>query len=850
MKNTLRSLFALLIVGLLASTGSLQAQIEIEGMGSADDLVNALLNKGIEVTNIELNCPETSYGIFEAEPDVGIGLSQGIVLTSGSIDDIPGPNNEGGISFPSGGGSDPFLDELLEPTGVTSNDACVLQIDLVPCGEILTFNYVFGSDEYNEYACSNFNDIFAFLISGPNPAGGNYENENIALIPGTSLPVAINTVNNGQPGTAGGGAECVLDYADLFVDNEGGSSNIEYDGFTVPLTAIAMVVPDETYTLYLAIADASDSSWDSGVFIEAGSLSAQFIDIVIEPTVQIDGVDNLVEGCINGTINFQTSAPASDDIIINYTLSGSAENGVDYGMPNGDPLGGVVLIPTGANSATVDLTVFTDGIVEGIEDVIISIMDETDCSGVPVSVSLAIQDELSLTACCNSVLTLGESADLTVTGGNGMYTWSPDNGTIDDINSANPTVTPTQTTVYTVTSTIGDCELIGSVTITIGGCESDAGTVTGGGLVCSGSNTTASASGQSLEADDVLTYALHNSPSGNPGDAGFELYELSASGVFNNAGTNGAPYNMPVYISAVVGNDNGQGVPDLTDPCLSVSPPVEVILLAPITLSVAEICDGATGDLSVEIFVEGGAPGYAGQGEYTLSGTSLSSVTAGLGASTTVSLGVITGQTYTFSASDANGCQGSFTSGQVECVKNAVELTTFDGVAEAKANHIFWTTATETDNDYFTLQRSFDGLSFEDISQIDGAGNSEVERDYGYFDYTARDGYNFYRLKSTEFSGITEWSKVIMVNRVNEEAQVSFNVYPIPAQDELIVQLQTGAEAGSQISIVDVSGKYLLNSLTQGDGQMKLNVSSLAPGLYFVVLEGATGKEVLRFIKE
>lgn len=852
MKTLISSFVKSLLICCLGLSLSLSAiaQIEIIGQSTPEELVGALLNMGIEVTNIELNCPDTSYGIFTAESDVGIGLSQGIVLTSGSIDDIPGPNSDQGISFPSGGGSDPFLDELLEDTGVPSMDACVLQIDLVPCGEILSFNYVFASDEYNEFACSNFNDIFAFLISGPDPDGGDYVNENIALIPGTSLPVAINTVNIGVAGGSGGGTDCVLDYAEFYVDNDSGNANIEYDGFTVPLTAFASVVPDSTYTLYLAIADASDSSWDSGVFIEAGSLTAQFIDIVIEPSVEIDGIDNLVEGCIDGLINFETSAPASEDIIIEYTLSGSAENGVDYGMPNGDPLGGIVLIPTGSSSASVELVVYTDGVSEGIEDIIISIQDQTDCDDTPVSVSLSIQDELTLDACCDAVITAGESVDISVTGGSGTYTWSPDDGTIDDATSANPTVTPTQTTTYTVTSSIGDCELVGSVTITIGGCDSDAGTVSGGGVICAGSNVSAVASGQVLDGDDVLVYVLHNSSTSNINDPDFEAYDFNATGVFTNDGD--APTNETIYISSVVGSDDGDGLPDGDDPCLSLSPPVEVVFLDPVMVNVQEICDGGTGELSVEINGSGGLPEYNQSGSYTISGTGLTSATAEFGLNINVGLGEITGQTYSYTASDINGCVGSFTSGPVECVKTAVELSVFNGNVTAKSNYIYWTTSSETDNDFFTLQRSFDGLVFEDIATIDGAGNSISAINYSYNDFEIREGYHYYRLKATEFSGISSWSDVILLKREVQEAATIFDIYPVPAIDELIVQLDDATISG-QINVFDLSGKYLLGQdvdLTEGVNQVKLNISELSPGLYMLTWETSNGIEVQRFVKE
>ncbi len=105
-----------------------------------------------------------------------------------------------------------------------------------------------------------FNDVFAFLISGPGITG----TKNIALIPGTTIPVAINNLNSASQNT-------------YFNDNGdgvfAGGSLVQYDGYTVKLKAVADVMPCNTYHLKWAIADVFDDLYDSGVFIEAGSIS-------------------------------------------------------------------------------------------------------------------------------------------------------------------------------------------------------------------------------------------------------------------------------------------------------------------------------------------------------------------------------------------------------------------------------------------------------------------------------------------------------------------------------------------------------------------------------------------------
>jgi len=118
------------------------------------------------------------------------------------------------------------------------------------------FNYTFGSEEYNEYVNSQYNDVFGFFLDG------TALTNNIALIPSTSTPVSINNVNSGSNSA-------------YYRNNEQSqlSSGLQYDGFTSVLTASATGLLAGQHTLYIAIADVADRGWDSGVFIQANSFS-------------------------------------------------------------------------------------------------------------------------------------------------------------------------------------------------------------------------------------------------------------------------------------------------------------------------------------------------------------------------------------------------------------------------------------------------------------------------------------------------------------------------------------------------------------------------------------------------
>ena len=316
----------------LLSSGALNAQLNVAPSSDGNALASAILGSGVTISNVVLNCGADGAALFTGGNTTNVGLDNGVLLTSGLATDAIGPNAAGNTSFATGNGSDPDLQSLIaQPL----NDACVLSFDFVANANAITVQYVFASEEYPEYVCSAFNDVFGFFVSGPNPNGGNYMSQNVALIPGTNWPVAINTVNPGVSGGAGSPGGCSsLAYSSLYVDNIGGST-IEYDGFTVALFAEVEVVPGQTYTFKFAIADASDSVLDSGVFIKGESFSvftcqAGNIGITFD-----DGSTGTHNACIgeNETISVNTSSLVDSDYT--FALTNSTGTVLAYN-PSGD----------------------------------------------------------------------------------------------------------------------------------------------------------------------------------------------------------------------------------------------------------------------------------------------------------------------------------------------------------------------------------------------------------------------------------------------------------------------------------------------------------------------------------
>jgi len=169
----------------------------------------------------------------------------------------------------------------------TTQDATILEFDFTSTSDSIEFNYVFSSEEYNEFVDLGYSDLFGFFISGPNIVG----QQNIALVPGTNTPVSIDSINNGNSpvGTVPTGPCMNCQY---YNDNTFGTV-LEYDGYTTVLTAKAGVIPCETYHINLVIADVGDGVYDSNVFLEGGSFKSTGIFEVAYNGTDAPGTLNL-----------------------------------------------------------------------------------------------------------------------------------------------------------------------------------------------------------------------------------------------------------------------------------------------------------------------------------------------------------------------------------------------------------------------------------------------------------------------------------------------------------------------------------------------------------------------------
>ena len=172
-----------------------------------------------------------------------------------------------------------------------------------------------------------------------------------------------------------------------------------------------------------------------------------------------------------------------------------------------------------------------------------------------------------------------------------------------------------------------------------------------------------------------------------------------------------------------------------------------------------------------------------------------------------------------------------------------IELIRFEA---AKVNNdivLSWTTATELNNDYFSLQRSVDGKEFSTIAKIDGAGNSNSIINYQYLDSEPLSGMSYYRLKQTDFDGKFAFSKIITVSfAYDNEANVA--IYPNPTSSNINMYFDGFVNDNKvEMSIYSVNGKRVLTKAIplskNGDGNISMNIEQLLPaGVYIVRIIG------------
>ncbi|SDN12592.1 Outer membrane protein OmpA [Daejeonella rubra] len=290
------------------------AQIRLSSIKVDEWVKKNFTGQGVVVGNIKVKGYPLSTLSYTSTGNV-LKLQKGLILSSGNSYNVAGYNNSHNQSSTFGDVMNPESDQdLASIIKGKLYDICSIEFDFVPLDNSIQFNYQFGSDEYPEYVDSPYNDVFAFIVSDESTS------RNIALIPGTQVPVSINTVNfktNSEhfidnnlykqvtikrqeplkstykgtlPGRVLRGIGSIFtvsgpiagDQVVVQPDPELMKTldpnlyrNLRYDGITNKLVAQAYVIPYKKYRLKIILADVADNIYDSGVFIEDRSLTSK-----------------------------------------------------------------------------------------------------------------------------------------------------------------------------------------------------------------------------------------------------------------------------------------------------------------------------------------------------------------------------------------------------------------------------------------------------------------------------------------------------------------------------------------------------------------------------------------------
>ena len=331
-------------------------KLPVDTSANATQLAENMFGEGVELVSATYSGDPESKGIYTSGEAVSPGVvpsDSGIILSSGRASDFTHDTGSGDANQGGGFGSDAAggvdgNSELNAAAGLPTFDGAILEATFIPDGPVLTMQLVFSSDEYPEYANTNFNDAVRIIVNGQ-----------VAQLAIGTGEVSIDNITQG--GTNVDNEPITPSNENLYLNNSGSDYNTEMDGLTVTLTMKAPVIPGEENTIWIGIADAGDAQYDSNLMIVADSVQTAVIanndtvrarpnssvdlDVLANDTgpqgatlyiTQINGQDvvagdsvTLVSGTVvtlnpDGTLSFDTSNSLGEETI---TYQISNENG-------------------------------------------------------------------------------------------------------------------------------------------------------------------------------------------------------------------------------------------------------------------------------------------------------------------------------------------------------------------------------------------------------------------------------------------------------------------------------------------------------------------------------------------
>jgi len=358
MKNlapNLRTALLLAVLVLFSSAAELRAQVSVDTTLTVEDLVNdVLLGSDIPATNITYNGePADSItfqiGSFTVDSSA-FPIAEGVVMATGEITGIVGGFENSSENL--------FIDDpdLMAISGQPMNNCAIIEFDFTASTDTFLIDYVFASTEYPGFTCSVFNDAFGIFLSGPGISGQFSNNAiNLALIPDTDIPVAINTVNSGMASVPENESNCLqanpnyIDDSIYFFNNDPQLENsIAYPGHTHMFTAFSALLPGETYHFKFAIGNAVDQALQSAVMMRKGSVTGGLVTTELQIGVDTEGFEIADEGVyIAGTFNYFIPEPMEQigPDAYKFSVQQPSDVNVTYKFFNGNDPNAAELVP-------------------------------------------------------------------------------------------------------------------------------------------------------------------------------------------------------------------------------------------------------------------------------------------------------------------------------------------------------------------------------------------------------------------------------------------------------------------------------------------------------------------------
>ncbi|MBL0314371.1 MAG: choice-of-anchor L domain-containing protein [Flavobacteriales bacterium] len=385
--------FAALLTGLTfteTATAQCSGGMTVNESASNATMTSLIQGTGVTITNFTVTRGEDrQVSSFTNTSGSGnpLNIANGVLLSTGRGSTAPGQNNSSSTSYDNGVTySDP---DLMMLDSLALYDVVIVEFDVVPKTDTMQLNFQWGSEEYLEYTCSDYNDVFAFLVSGPGLLGPFSSSAvNFAQLP-DGTPVSIGTVNQGSAGAFGDPANCAsLSNSAYFIDNTGNQC-IQADGITTNLRVKGTVTPCATYHVKCILADAGDNVWDSWVWLDGFSSLGQAVSFS-----SVNAGQGLVEGCNSVQYRAHRTGDWRVPLVVTMTYSGTATNGVDYtGCP------ATLSFGAGVSDLYFNVTPTVDGVLEGTEVITINASWNVCASPFSITHNIDIDDPLVTITC-------------------------------------------------------------------------------------------------------------------------------------------------------------------------------------------------------------------------------------------------------------------------------------------------------------------------------------------------------------------------------------------------------------------------------------------------------------------